>query len=182
MTTVLDLTIFDTHNCKTLGIWDTSQYLQGQVLSSPIIKVGIPGFFNEVTLNFVPKKINILNSNDLGLSTVTEADDLISLPDGVYCITYCLGVSASGAPICGETKQFLRTCRLQCRYDNALLKLDILSCDDVERKQKINKLQEIDFFIQTALAAANVCNFTLAMKLYNRAQRELDKLNITKCS
>lgn len=164
----LDFTIFNTNNCKTLGVIDTSIYTAA--VGSPILTITRPGFASPVIVNFVPKQVNVLNSNNLLLTSVSSLDDLATLPDGIYCITYSVR-NNTGDPI---TKNHLRTCKLVQRYENAILNLDILECCDNVRKKKLLQLFEIEFMIESAIASANICNIELAMELYNKAQKLLD--------
>jgi hypothetical protein len=172
--TNLDLTLFETNNCRTLGILDSSVY--DVATPDAKITVWIPGG-TSVELTFQPKKVNILNSNTLGMSSVTDPDSLLVLPDGIYKVKYTF------KPVATYTleKTFLRACKLQCRFQTALLKLDIFDCNDSTRKAKLAKLKEIEFMIMGAIAAANTNNSSLATDLYLRADSELNKLNIKSC-
>lgn len=169
MTTSLDFTILETYNCNTLGVVDTSYYSDGQVISNPRIYIYLPGETNPVILGFLPRKVNIYNSNNLGLSNVTSVSDLITIPDGVYKVRYAFSTFT-------VEKYFLRTCLLQCKYDSVLLQLDIFDCNETSRKAKLNNLKDIEFIIMSAIASASKCNYSLAASLYDRADKELDKL------
>lgn len=177
MNTALDFSKVETDNCKTLGIVDESYYAPTPVISSPELTIWIPGFSNPVIVSFIPRKVNIINSNDLGLTTAASPDALSNIPDGVYKVKYTM----TPATTYSVEKIFFRVCKLNCRYQNALLKLDIFNCDDVQRKARMNKLREIELLIASAVAAANVCNTVLAYDLYHRAERELERLKIDKC-
>lgn len=171
MDTSLDFTIIDTSNCKTIGIVDTSYYNPSTTIGAPTLKVYRPGFKNPVTINLIPRKVNIINSNDLGFSNTNLVDGLLDLSDGIYRIQYTI----NPADTYSVEKTFIRVCKLQCKYDSALLKLDVMNCDDPTRKSKLVKLREIEFLIASSIAASNVCNNKLAIKLYERANIELDR-------
>lgn len=176
MATTLDFNIFDTGNCKTLGIYDLSTYAVGQAISDPVVTVYMPGFADSVVVDFVPRKINLVNSNNLNITCTTDVNSLTNLNDGIYKVKYTIKPSATYS----VEKTFLRTCKIQCKFESALLKLDILNCEDSNMMAKINKLKEIEFMIMSAIANANKCNTTLAIELYKRADKELDKIG-AKC-
>src|SRR5690606_27776149 len=71
---------------------------------------------------------------------------------------------------------FLKTDQIQCRYEKAFLSLDLkLPSDSDEEKKKRKDLAEIEFYIQGAIAAANDKNAVLAIELYNKADKLLNK-------
>jgi hypothetical protein len=176
MDTNLDFSIIENGNCKTITIVDGSIYASGQTISEPKFTVYIPGFTDPVVVNMVPKIINVINSNNLNLTCTTDVNALTVLPDGIYKATYSIKPSATYS----IEKMFLRTCKLECKFDNALLKLDMLNCFDGNIPNKIVKLREIEFLIMSAKAAANACNPKLALELYMRADKELNKIE-AKC-
>jgi len=168
MANSLDFNILSTNSPKTLSIHDGSIY--DSIPGHPKVCILMPGFSTNVELTFQPNKINTFNSNNLGLSNVTTVDALVNLPDGIYKINYHID-----GDIFVE-KLYLRVDKLMCKIDNALLTIDFESCDDIVRKQKINKLTEIQFMVMAGIACANVCNSTSAVSLYRRASKELDKI------
>lgn len=177
MATELNFNVIETGNCKTLGIVDTSNYIPGQVIVEPTLTVYVPGYPNPVAMNFLSRRVNIYNSNNLNVTCSDDGLGLINLPDGVYKAIYTIKPSTTYS----TEKQFLRTCKIECKLDGALLKVDILNCEDRLRVAKINKLKEIDFMISSAKASANIGDAKLALELYKRADQELDILG-AKCN
>lgn len=173
MATTLDFVVIDTSNCKTLGIVDLSSYDSPGTVSSAKLVIGVPGFAAPVNFPFVIQKVNVLNSNNLGITT-GDAGALANLPDGFYKVT--LSISPNSTSFI--TKTFMRVCKLQCHLDKSLLKLNILDNSDTEKRYKLAKFREIEFMIASCIAAGNICNQDLAIRLYRRAEKELNKLDL----
>lgn len=169
--TALDIVIFNTNNCKTLGVIDSSIYSNPLTVAEPTITLWTPGTNTYVTTSILPGKVNILNSNTLNLTCSDTIEGLINLPDGFYKIKYTVKPSATYS----VEKTFLRICKLRSKYESALLKLDVYNCNDQERKLKLGELKEIEFLMITAQAAATICNQSLALKLYKKADKKLDQ-------
>jgi hypothetical protein len=170
----LGFDIIDTHDFKTLGIVDTSWYNPDITIETPTIEILPPGYKSAVSPFFMPRSLNIFNSNGVGITKATCEDELIDLPDGLWKIKYS---------ICPNDKLFiekffLKTDKLQCRYAQAFLNLDFnLNSDDRSRR---DALDEIETFITGAIAAANDQNAKLASDLYKKASKMLD--NFGNCS
>jgi hypothetical protein len=64
--------------------------------------------------------------------------------------------------------------RLQEKFDEAFMKLDMMECDKAIRAQSKVELNTIYFFIQGAIAAANNCAVDEANKLYLQADKMLN--------
>lgn len=64
--------------------------------------------------------------------------------------------------------------KLQEKFDNAFLQLDLMECDGALSTQNSVTLNTINFFIQGAIAAANNCAEKEALKLYDQANKMLD--------
>lgn len=164
----LDLLVLDTHNAYTLGIADLSQYPAGFPIVSPTLQIAPPGF-PTVALPFTANSILILNSENLGLSTAGQ--DQVKLPDGIYRIKY----TVNPANLYFVEKTFMRVDAIQERFDNAFMTADFSCADRHFLKAEQEKLNEIYYLIQEAIAAANKCANTLAMNLYNQASKLLDR-------
>ncbi len=172
---VLDLFYLDSHSSAYLAIADVSEYPTPFNIVSPTIVVTIPSG-GYVTLTFTPRQINILDSTDLGITC--GDDSKVDLPDGVYKFKYQIGTSK----IYSVEKSFLRTDKLQEKYDAAFLKLDLANCDFPTSVEQKKYLDNINIYIQEAIAAANQCALDVASKLYNKATRMLDNfLKETSC-
>lgn len=171
MVSKLNLDIIDTHDFKTLGILDTSWYNPDITIESPTIEIVPPGYTHAVSPFFMIRALNIFNSNGLGLTKASCEEELIDLPDGLWKIKYS---------ICPNDKLFierffLKTDRIQCRFTQAFLNLDLSSLNtDIQKKKKAN-LDDIELYINGAIAASNDQNAKLASDLYKKANKLLDR-------
>lgn len=176
--TKLSFGVLDTHSCRTIAIFDSSYYNPLQVLSNYTLQVVTP--FNSdpadaVQLNYYKGGVIILNSNTLGITNVLDLDNLQDLPDGLY---------TAKISICPEEqfyyeKSWFRTCQLECKYNKALLKLDISECSTCFDKDKLAQLQRANIYIQGIKANVEDCNIKQAQKLYTAANKILT--NIIEC-
>lgn len=172
MVSRLNFSIQDTHDFKTLGILDTSWYNPNIKVETPTIEILPPGYKVAVSPFFMPGALNVYNSNGVGITKASCEEELIDLPDGIWKVKYS---------ICPNDQLFverffLKTDQIQCRYEKAFLSLDLkLPSDSDEEKRKRKDLAEIEFYIQGAIAAANDKNAVLAIELYNKADKLLDK-------
>lgn len=170
----LDILVLPTYNSTTLGIADASTYTEDPPIeSSPTIEINIPSF-GIVFIPFNMNEFNIFTSVTLGLS---EIGDIQPLPDGVYYLKY----TVAPAYINYVEKSFMRIEKLQEKFDTAFMKLDIMECDQLIKKQSKVDLNTIYFFIQGAVAAANNCAIDQATKLYIKADKMLDNFLNTNC-
>lgn len=167
MATTLNFDIFETNNPKTLGVMDSSIY-DSTPITSPIISILLPGYVVPVHLQYQPNKVNIYNSNNLGLTDVDDPADFTELPDGIYTINYSF--------IPRDTyyieKKIFRTMKLQKKFEKAILKY---GSECSTKKDQLNKLLEIEFYMYGAIANANVCEYNKAIQLYSQALKELDQ-------
>ncbi len=163
----LDILVIPTYNTQTLGIADASTYPDSPPVSAPTINITVPTF-GLVSLPFTINDFNIFNSTSLGITAV--GDPLLPLPDGIYTIVY----TVAPAYLNYVNKTIIRIERLQEKFDNAFMKLDMMECDMAIKKQQKVDLNTIYFQIQGAVAAANNCAVDTANKLYKQADRMLN--------
>ena len=165
--TTLNLTLIDTHSSQTIGIADLSYYQTGHGISSPTLEVEVPGYGKQV-FPFVKNSLQIINSEHLGITCEDEC--LADLPDGIYKVRY----SIYPAYKYYVDKTFLRVENLWQKFDKYFLtlELDCRTPSSVQRKQ----LEEVELYIQGAIAAANNCATKLALELYQKADKTLDAL------
>jgi hypothetical protein len=168
-TTVIDFVILDLHDPNLLGIADKSYYPNPSSVVSPTVEITPPSF-PKATLTYVIKTLNTYNSNDLKLTCTTDDSQLGNLPDGMYTIK----MSVSPEYSYSKTKSFLRTTNIRRKCGIAVMKTDITCCSDDIKKQHLQYLDEINYYIECAIAAGNDCNGTVAMGLYQEANRMLD--------
>lgn len=170
MVSRLNFNIIDTHDPKTLGIVDTSWYNPDIVIEESKIEIIPPGFSHVASPFFMVKALNVYNSNGVGIGRASCEDQLSDLPDGLWRIKYS---------ICPNDqlfieKMFLKTDRIQCRYTQTFLSLDLSGNNEISEKDSRVALEKIDFFMRGAVAASNNQNPKLAMDLYNKANNFLD--------
>lgn len=165
----LDFAILETYNSKIIAVADTSSYPASKRIENPFLEVATPGF-EKKGLTFSPGAINIFNSTALGLTTAGIPP--VDLPDGIYRIRYSVRPNYENY----AEKTILRITAIKERFDKAFLMAD-LPCIGCERKLNAGrKLEQISLYLQYALAAAATCNEKLAMDLYRKALKMLDKI------
>lgn len=170
----LDFLVVPTYNTFTLGIADASTYPTSPLVTAPTIEINVPTY-GIVSLPFTINDFNIFNSASFGMTQVGEP--LVPLPDGVYYIKY----SVSPAYENFVEKNIMRVDRLQERFDEAFMKLDMMECDRAIKMQQKVDLNSVYFFIQGSIAAANTCAIDQANTLYTQASRMLDNFIKNNC-
>jgi len=171
----LDFLVINTFDVNTLGVADTSVYDNNPPnVTSPTMAITIPGYTVPVLIPFTPDDFNIYNSATLGLSPVGVSQPL---PDGVYYMKY----TVNPAVTYHVEKNIMRTSRIQEKFDNAFMKLDMMECDSAIRTQSKVVLSSINFMIQGSIAAANNCAIDTANTLYVQANRQLDYFLTNNC-
>jgi len=166
---IIDFVILDLHDPNLLGVVDKSYYPSGFTVSTPTVEITPPSF-PKATLTYTIKTLNTYNSNDLKLTCVDNESQLGNLPDGMYTIKMSISPEYSY----NRTKSFLRTTNIRRKYGIAVMKTDITCCSDDIKKQHMVYLDEINYYIECAIAAGNDCSGTVAMTLYQEASRMLD--------
>lgn len=176
MATTLNFLVINTYSTLTLGVADTSTYVGTPV--APTMVVTLPAGATTlsggttVSIPFTPSDYNVFNSATLQLSAVGVTNPL---PDGIYGLTY----SVSGAGT--VSKSIMRTDKIQEKFDNAFMKLDMMECDMAIKTQQKVVLSSIYFLIQGSIAAANNLASTQAAKLYQQANMMLDNFLLNNC-
>ncbi len=160
----------DTYNPKLLGIVDISTYPTNYPIVSPTLEITISGFAKQ-NIVFIPKTLNLFDSNNLGITCELECTNPV--PDGIITVKY----SIFPANQYYVEKTFLRTDNFQESFDSAFLNLDIVECDGELKSIKKRQLDEIYYFLQTAIAAANKGSLQLSINLYQKASKMLEKFN-----
>jgi len=170
----LDILVVPTYNTLTLGVIDASTYpTNPPVVTSPTIEINVPGFDTAI-LAFDVNNFNIFTSSSLGI-TATGVNQ--PLPDGVYHLKYSIAPAYENF----VEKSIIRVDRLQERFDEAFMRLDMMECDRAIKTQSKVELNSIYFFIQGAIAAANNCAIVEANKLYNQASTMLTNFSKNNC-
>lgn len=169
MISKLNLNIIDTHNFKTIGVLDTSIYNEDIAIEENLIQITPPGFKYAASPFFMVRGLNIYNSNNVGLTKASCEEELIDLPDGLWKIKYSICPSDK----LFIEKVFLKTDKIQCLFTQAFLNLEFSNDSTEDFKYKTKKLNEIDLFIQGAIAAANKADYKLSSQLYKKAHNNL---------
>lgn len=167
----LDILVIPTYNTLTLAVADASTYPTPP--TAPNLEVNVPNF-GIVNLPFVINELNVLSSSILGITPVGTNDPL---PDGIYYLKY----SVAPANINFVEKTIMRVERLQEKFDEAFMKLDMMECDRAIKMQSKVELTTVSFFINGALAAANNCATVEANKLYLQADKMLNNFIRANC-
>lgn len=170
--TSLSFEILDTFSCKTMAIADTSFYAEGMTITGNVLQVELPDREQVIELNYVEGGVTILNSNSLKYTKVTEYDDLIDLPDGFYTAK----ISVCPYNQYKFERSWYRTCQLECKLGQAILKMGINSCGNCFSNVKMQQLQLADFYIKAIHANVVDANVNAANTLYTKANTIIDDI------
>jgi hypothetical protein len=169
----LDILVVPTYNTLTLAVADASTYpTTPPNVTSPSIEINVPNF-GIVNIPFVVNSLNVFTSVNLGISTVTNDP----LPDGIYYLKY----SVAPANVNFVERTIMRVERLQEKFDEAFMRLDMMECDRAIKTQSKVELTTISFFINGAVAAANNCATVEANRLYLQADKMLNNFLRNNC-
>lgn len=171
MRSKLNFNIVDTHDFKTLGILDVSTYNPDIAIEEVRIEILPPGYKIAASPFFMHGALNVYNSHGVGITKASCGDELIDLPDGLWKIKY----SICPNDLLYVERFFLKTDKILCKLENAFLSLDLNSCDRDVDNDKLEKLEEIEFFIKGAIAASNRQDAKLASDLYKKADNLLSE-------
>lgn len=170
----LDILVIPTYNTLTLGVLDASVYPDDPpVVTSPTIEINVPGF-GIVILPFNVGEINVFGSATLGITPINIMEPL---PDGIYHLKYSVAPAFENF----VEKTIMRVDRLQEKFDEAFMKLDMMECDRAIKTQSKVELMTVSFFINGAIAAANNCAIVEANKLYDQANKMLNTFIKNNC-
>lgn len=170
----LDIIIPPSYSVLLLSVTDASIYPDNPpIVSAPTIEIDIPNFGTKI-LPFLPSQTNIFASDTLG---ITEVGCKQSLPDGIYRLKY----SVAPAYLNYVEKTIMRVDKLQEKFDNAFLQLDMMECNSALKTQASVNLNTINFLIQGSIASANNCAEADALKLYTQASNMLDQFLKSNC-
>lgn len=166
----INFEVIKSNTCKVLKVLDLSNW--ATFVDTPsYIQILTPGAANPVTHIFQKGKLNIFNSNNLGLSDVIDYSELAPLPDGIYTLTILQCEDDPNA----VTKYFLQDCQIKCKIARKLISID-LSCAPC-RKDIMNNIQDILMYLEGAQAQVDKCNVLKAMEYYQRAATLLDRIS-----
>jgi hypothetical protein len=166
----LDITILPTFDSRLLSIADISEYPTGFSIVNPTYEITPPSFpkINKAATG----SVNVIDSKSLNLS-----NERIPLPDGIWKIKFTINPASQYF----VNKTFFRTEQIYQEFDKCFLKLDMMECDALLKREQMLKLNHIEFYIQGAIAAANNCAEKLAIDLYNEALEMIQDFSNSKC-
>jgi hypothetical protein len=162
----LDILVIPTYNTLTLAVADASTYPTNPPnVTNYQIEITVPNF-GIVFLPFNLNELNVFSSSNLGLTSLGINQPL---PDGIYYLKYTVYPAYENF----VEKSYMRVDRLQEKFDEAFMKLDMMECDRAIKTQAKVELTTVSFFINGAIAAANNCATIEANKLYLQADKML---------
>ncbi len=166
--TKLSFQIVNSYSCSTIAFLDSSYYNPLHEISNPSLQVITPFESTVQELSYIYKGVTILNSNNLGIT----GSELQELPDGIY---------TAKISVCPEEQYFYeetwyRTCLLDCKYKQALLKLGITECDNCFDPKKYSELSKARTYIDGIHANTEVGNLKQAGAFYKAAGKILDNI------
>jgi hypothetical protein len=167
---LLDFEVYRTNSCKVLKLLDLSNWATAEA-DLAFVSILTPGSTVPAVLPFQKHKLNVFNTNNLGLSDVTDYSYLGPLPDGMYTITL---LQCEGDPY-AVTRYHLQDCQLRCQVNRKLIALDI-TCSPC-RTELRNDVEEILFYLDVAQANSDACNINKAVECYQRAATLLDRIS-----
>ena len=174
-TPILDFTILDSHNPKLLAVADVSKFPTGFLPVNATIEITPPSFPTSLHVHSF-NNLAMFSTNTLNITCVEDYSQLPDLADGLWNIKITVAPSHKYF----VEKSFFRVDSLVHKWQKALISTDIKECDQSVKKQDKLALDDINFFIQGAVAAANECDYNRATQLYDLANTLLKSFNDTK--
>lgn len=179
--TVLSLDVSDNSNLKVIRLFDTSHYVEGEVIDNYLIEV-LPPLKSTWMAFTVFKNFSLaLNSSSLHYRKVTDTSTLMELPDGIF------EFKQSFKPNIITLIHFyhLRTTELKGKLSQQWHKLNSVQCKITREEFSVNrdKLREIDEYITAAKYETEEClDKEKGKELYDFASKLLDHYtNDCKC-
>lgn len=164
----LDILVIDIANSFNLGIADISVYPTGFNIVSPHLQITPPGY-KAVIVEFTPRSLNLFDSEALGITC--DGETKVKIPDGLYTIKYTI----TPAYTYYVEKTFFKVDNLLEHLDALFIGLDLTACDDSLNEKDTRKLNEINMYIQFAIACANKCANSYAIDSYQKAVKLINK-------
>lgn len=146
--TELSLDVSKSHNLKVMRLFDTSTFCEDDTIENYIVEVLPVNKAKWVTF-YVQKNFSLaLNSSNLGYKLVSNKDELVDIPDGIY------EFKQSYKPNIHNLAHFLylRTTALTLKYVELLCKHFANECKKDERtySAETKQLTEIKQYIDAA--------------------------------
>lgn len=176
--TNLSFKVFDGDDCKSFAILDTSYYNSAQNCGGATLQVRSPFSSQVVELDYLTNAITVLNSNNLGITNSWNEKDLQDLPDGLYTAK----ISICPHDKFWYEKSWYRTCKLECKYKQAVLKLGLSECNNCLDPKIMQDVKRAFLYIQGVKANTSNANLKKSADLYKAADRILEKIVGTDCN
>lgn len=159
---ILSFEILDVGNPRTLVFLDTSYYFEEP--DRPLLEVTLPGHNKYFLVNIVPRKVNTLNSNTIGLTETLNTHNLVDLPDGVWTLKF---------KICPYDKiytqqYYLRTVALERSIQKIFDFVELSDCDIEKDKKYRNEIVNIFILLESAKGHAKEGNVKKASEQYQK--------------
>ena len=167
---IVDFQVLETHDPKYLMIGDVSQWAYAEKKPSYIL-ITLPGSSTQHNWIFKKKGLNVVNSNNVGLSCVkTDCNDqqYVDLPDGIY--TICVKSYYEGIE---KTKYYLKTDRFEVEFKKTIIKTGTEYSEN-DRDFRETALQ-IRWYLEIAKGWAQNGDFVKADRYFNKAKGLLNR-------
>lgn len=176
--TQLSFKVLDGDDCKSFIILDTSYYNSAQNCGGATLQIVSPFSSKVVELDYLTNGVTILNSNNLGITNTWNEADLQALPDGLYTAK----ISICPHDKFWYEKSWYRTCKLECKYNQAVLKLGLTECSNCLDPNMTASLHRALLYIQGVKANTVTANIKKSSDLYKAADKILDKILGSNCN
>ncbi len=177
MKSVLSLQVYESGDCNSLMLKDTSTYNSDITTTCAQLLITPPGFGDTHVFDVEEDFFVIYNSYDFLYTNAHCDDEPIPLQDGIYQIRY---------QICPTAELYveynhLRQCEVLNCYNQALCAVKLEACTpNSTQVAKLEKLKEIKQLLDAAKAYVEVCNSPeKGLELHNYAIKRLTALNLT---
>jgi hypothetical protein len=154
----------DTLIIGDMSVWAVAEDKQASILITP------PGSTKAISNSFMKHKLNIFNSENLGITCLTTDDqhNYINLSDGIWTIN--LQSSLEGLE---KTRYYLKADQFRMDLDKIYIRAGLEYSKGSKKFRE--DLQDIEFLARTAAAHTRNGDFYKADRNFSEAKRLLDK-------
>jgi hypothetical protein len=167
---ILDFSILETGNAKTLVFIDESSYKDPQP-ERPLLEITMPGYTKYFLANIDAKQVNTLNSSTIGWNQVLVESGLVDLPDGIWKFKYKI----CPYPYVYKVKNVIRVTQLLKKIETVLNEIDLSESSSKEEDDFQVTLSRVYILIAGAKAAVNK-DSNKAYGYYQLADKLVQKL------
>lgn len=163
----LNFQVVDTGDPKLLLVQDFSKWRVIENMPS-YIEITLPGSKSPITVPFEKYAVNGFNSLSLGTSCHVDCEEnLIPLPDGIYCLT----IKGGQDGMYEFSRYYLKKDKLQTDLDKAWVRLGIDY--DLKDENFRNRLLYIEGYLRAASAATRLGKIPEAQDYFRLAEKEI---------